>query len=268
MPNPTGRRPHPAHDDNEDNGIDVLVERGDRSWYIRQSKKALRKYLRKDPRKRIDKGGASKQRAALRMSLLKRPNVADGAWEDAVQLVEWCEGFKVDGTLGWKVDAALAPYWPRDSAGRRILRYTPAWKLIPGQLTRNFNIREFGCHDGTGYVEGLVRFKGLTAGQAKARAKVLAEDLEQLRRLGGNKPLRLTSVYRTDPYNARIGGASNSAHTRGHAEDSAPPAGVTLSEHRANTREAFPSGVGFYPQANFVHGDNDPTLGRREWNGP
>lgn len=252
---------HPAHDDNEDNGIDVLVERGDRSWYIRQSKKALRRYLKKH---------AEKQTTELRRELRKsgRDNVAGPYWEQAVEFVERREDFEVDGKLGWKVDAALAPFWPRDSRGRRILRYTPAWKLIRGQLTRNFNIREFACHDGTGYIEGLVRFKGLTREQAKARAKRLAEYLEKVRVRHGHKPLRLTSVYRTDPYNARIGGASNSAHTRGYAEDSAPPARVTLGRHREICRAVFPSGIGYYPQANFVHADMDPELGRREWNGP
>lgn len=244
----------------EDNGIDVFVERGDRSFYVRQSKKALRGYLRKHlPRK------SRGVRARLRLS---RTGLAGPAWEEAVRLVEEREGHPVNGTLGWRIDQALAPFWPRDSLGRRILRRTPAWKLIPGQLTRNFNIREFGCHDGTGYIDGLVRFKGLTKDVAHARALRLSGYLEEVRRGHGDKPLRLTSVYRTDPYNARIGGASDSAHTRGFAEDSAPPSGVSLSRHREVCREVFPSGIGYYPQANFVHADFDPVLGRREWNGP
>ena len=248
---------HPARDQNEDNGIDVLVERGDRSFYVRQSKKALRGYLKKHMPRRTRE---------LRRRLRERNSVAGPAWEQAVRLVEEREGFKVDGKLGWKLDAVLVPFWPRDSLGRRILRRTPAWQLIPGQLTRNFNIREFACHDGTGYIDGLKRFKGIGAEAAKARAKALAGYLERVRAAHGGKVMRLTSVYRTDPYNDRIGGASNSAHTRGYAEDSPPPAGVTLSTHRAVCRDVFPSGIGFYPQANFVHADLDPTLGRREWN--
>ena len=31
---------------------------------------------------------------------------------------------------------------------RRIVRATPAWRLLPGQLTPNFALREFGCNDG------------------------------------------------------------------------------------------------------------------------
>lgn len=250
---------HPAHNQNEDNGIDVFVERGDRSFYVRQSKKALRGYLKKHM------AGRTRQ---LRAKLRERNSLAGPAWVEAVTLVERCEGLKANGTIGWKVDAALAPFWPRDSLGRRILRRTPAWKLIPGQLSPNFNIREFGCHDGTGYIEGLMRFKGLSREQAWNRAKALAGYLETVRRRHGGRPIRLTSVYRTDPYNARIGGASNSSHTRGYAEDSAPPTSVTLSTHRAVCRDVFPSGIGFYPAANFVHSDFDPALGRREWNGP
>ena len=33
-------------------------------------------------------------------------------------------------------------------------------------------------------------------------------------------------------------------------------------------RSAFESGVGFYSHGNFVHGDFDPVLGKREWVGP
>lgn len=244
----------------EDDRVDVLVKQGDRSFYVRQSKKALRGYLKKHLPNQ-----SKKVRRQLRTS---RDSVAGPHWVEAVKMVERREGQKVNGTIGWKIDAALAPFWPRDSLGRRILRRTPAWKLIPGQLTRNFNIREFGCHDGTGYAEGLKRFKGVGASAARARAKKLADYLERVRARHGDRPLRLTSVYRTDPYNARIGGATDSAHTRGYAEDSTPPSGVSLSTHRSVCRDVFPSGIGFYPQANFIHADFDPTLGRREWNGP
>lgn len=134
-----------------------------------------------------------------------------------------------------------------------------------GQLTKHFNISEFACHDGTGYVEGLVREQHLSKWRAKRRARGLARRLERVRKDLGNKPLHLNSVFRTVAYNASIGGAKNSAHTRGYAGDVKPPAGVSLSELRNCMRKHFEGGIGFYPKSNFVHGDFDPTLGRREW---
>lgn len=137
-----------------------------------------------------------------------------------------------------------------------------------GQLTKHFHIDEFACHDGTGYIEGLVKEQGLSVKDARGRAVQLAKYLEKVRAAHGNKPLHLNSVFRTKAYNKSIGGAKNSAHTRGFAADSTPPVGVSLERHREVCRAVFPSGVGFYPQANFVHGDFDPVLGRRDWVGP
>lgn len=240
-----------------------LVVRGDYSWYVRQSKVAMRRYLKKKARKR---GEHSSLRRALAESLRTRPSRADAAWEHALKRVEKLEGRTVDGELGVRIDEALAPFWPRDNMGRRILRRTPAWKKIPGQVSRNFNIREFDCNDGTGYIEGLMREQHLTKAQAWERARKNARYLERVREREG-QPIRLFSVYRTIPYNARIGGASNSAHIRGKANDCGAGR-LSLQQHRAVMRAVFPAGVGYYPAGAFVHGDWDMSLGRRDWTGP
>lgn len=242
----------------EDDGVHILVKRGDKSYYVKQSKVALSRYLKAK--------GADRQ---LRSQLYRQrgTSTAGKIWQRAVRVVQAMEGLSTSGEITYSVDKALAGYWPRDSRGRRLLRRTAAWKLIPGQLSPNFNIREFACHNGVGYVEGLVKEKGLSKANAKTRAKELANYLERVRVKHG-KTLRVTSAYRTVAYNRAIGGASNSAHTRGFASDTPPPDGITLEEHRQVVREVFPGGVGYYPQANFIHGDFDPELGRREWNGP
>lgn len=136
-----------------------------------------------------------------------------------------------------------------------------------GQLTKHFNLSEFACHDGTGYIEGLRREQGLSKWRANRRARGLARRLERVRKDLGNKPLHLNSVFRTISYNASIGGAKNSAHTRGCAADMRPPEGVSLIELRSSVRKHFDGGVGYYPASNFVHGDFDRQLGRREWYG-
>ncbi|HET8951208.1 MAG TPA: DUF882 domain-containing protein, partial [Solirubrobacteraceae bacterium] len=147
----------------------------------------------------------------------------------------------------------------------------PAWRAIPGQISPNFNLRELACSDAgrTPYIAGLMREQGLTKKEARARAKALARRLERLRKLGGDRPLLITSAFRTRAYNATLpGAATNSAHTRGFAVDTPPPRGVSLSQHRAHVMEAFECGVGYYPRGRgyFVHGDFDHTLGgRRTW---
>jgi len=136
----------------------------------------------------------------------------------------------------------------------------------PGRLTKHFHVREFKCHDGTGYMAGLKK-SGLSHREAKKRAVQLATYLEEVRARCGNKPLYLNSVYRTPAYNASIGGAKNSAHTRGYAVDIATPRGWRQDRFRAVVRAVFPCGTGNYPSQRFVHGDFDPTLGRRDWEG-
>lgn len=48
---------------------------------------------------------------------------------------------------------------------------------------------------------------------------VLVENLEKLRELIGNKPIRVNSGYRTKEYNKRVGGVKNSQHLVGNAAD-------------------------------------------------
>jgi zinc D-Ala-D-Ala carboxypeptidase len=47
--------------------------------------------------------------------------------------------------------------------------------------------------------------------------------LEEVRALLGGRPIRITSGYRCPELNAAVGGAANSAHTRGQAADFIAP---------------------------------------------
>jgi len=177
----------------------------------------------------------------------------------------------VTGELDGDLTRVLAPFWPRDNVAKRAIRSTPAWRTIPGQLTPNFNVKEFHCKDAqrTGYVEGLMREQGISKQAAKNRAKELAKRLERVRKAGGGRPLIITSAFRTRAYNASLtGSATNSAHTRGYAVDTPPPPGISLDQHRRNVLGGFECGVGYYPAGRgyFIHGDFDSTLGgRRTW---
>ena len=114
-----------------------------------------------------------------------------------------------------------------------------------------------------------MREQGLTKQAASERAKGLAKRLERVRKAGGDRPLIITSAFRTKAYNASLtGSATNSAHTRGFACDTPPPPGISLDQHHKHVLAAFECGVGYYPAGRgyFIHGDWDHTLGgRRTW---
>ena len=73
-----------------------------------------------------------------------------------------------------------------------------------------FAVAEMACHDGTPYPE-----------EEADRLVILFSQLDLLRdRWGG--PLRVVSGFRSDVYNARIGGARLSRHVAGDAVDLQP----------------------------------------------
>jgi uncharacterized protein YcbK (DUF882 family)/peptidoglycan hydrolase-like protein with peptidoglycan-binding domain len=247
----------------------VVTKVGDRGLLVRRSKVALVRFLKQ-------KGNAehAKLRRALRREARAGGNatLATPSWMEAVKAVQHITGRPVTGEMDGDLVKLLQPYWPRDNAGKRVLRAMPgAWRAIPGQLSPNFNIKELACKDAahTAYVAGLMREQNLTKKQAHYRAKELAKRLERLRKLGGDHPVIITSAFRTQAYNASLeGSAKNSAHTRGFACDTPPPRGVSLSQHEEHVLKAFECGVGYYPpgRGNFIHGDFDHTLGgRRRW---
>jgi len=269
---PTGRKDpkDPKADKKRDpkGGKVVTTKLGDRGLLVRRSKLALVRFL-------AAKGNQehAKLRRALRREARtpKRAGLATPQWQQAVKAAQHLTGRPVTGELDGDLTRLLAPFWPRDNVAKRAVRSTPAWRTIPGQLTPNFNVKEFHCKDGhrTPYVEGLMREQGLTKKAARARAKGLAKRLERVRKAGGDRPLIITSAYRTKAYNASLtGSATNSAHTRGFAVDTPPPPGVSLDQHYKHVMAGFECGVGYYApnRGFFIHGDFDGTLGgRRTW---
>jgi len=74
-------------------------------------------------------------------------------------------------------------------------------------MTKNFNIKEFTCKDGTPVPEeyyGNVNF--------------LALQLQVIRDVI-NRPITITSGYRTSKYNAKVGGKKHSKHLIALASD-------------------------------------------------
>lgn len=90
----------------------------------------------------------------------------------------------------------------------------------------------------------------------------LLETLDKCRLLYG-RPIYVTSAYRGPKYNVKIGGVSNSSHTRGYAVD----VRCTLSTERIDlVRAAIAAGfrrIGIGDT--FIHLDTDPSKKPALW---
>lgn len=75
------------------------------------------------------------------------------------------------------------------------------------QLTRNFRLSEFTCHDGTPVPDDLLKNVNALAFQLQ----IIREHI--------NRPLIVLSGYRTVHYNASVGGAPRSQHLLAKAAD-------------------------------------------------
>lgn len=114
------------------------------------------------------------------------------------------------------------------------------------QLTENFNISEFACHDGTDVPDHL-----------EPNVQELANNLQVLRDYLGES-VHVNSGFRTDAYNKRVGGKKNSQHPKANAADitvksKTPKQLGAIIEKLIATGLMRQGGVGIYP--GFVHYD-------------
>jgi len=125
---------------------------------------------------------------------------------------------------------------------------------------RHFSYREF-LYLGAGHNDTRSRGYGLNGTPPKRlwpdifRLALLADELRN--RL--NAPIKLLSVYRSERYNAAIGGAPLSQHKEGKAMDCTSPQKPATALHRvalgARKDGLFEGGIGYYGKSNFVHVD-------------
>lgn len=116
------------------------------------------------------------------------------------------------------------------------------------KLSANFKVFEFACKDGSDTVfisSGLVAI------------------LQKIRDHFG-KPVNITSAYRNDAYNKKVGGAVYSQHKYGKAADFFI-IGVSPATIAAYVETIMPNtgGIGIY--SSFVH--VDVRTARARWNG-
>ena len=87
----------------------------------------------------------------------------------------------------------------------------------------------------------------------------LVKNLNEARRLA-QVPFVITSAYRCKTHNKAIGGAENSAHTRGHAVDiRIPTSGIAYHVIKSLLDVGF-TRIGYNSKHSFIHVDNDPSL--------
>jgi uncharacterized protein YcbK (DUF882 family) len=125
--------------------------------------------------------------------------------------------------------------------------------MSAGQLTPNFHIREFKCKDGSKVPIEL-----------EANVRLLATQLQGLRDFIGI-PIHLNSAYRTEVYNASIGGSPKSQHKQGKAADLVtakytPKQLANIIKKLIKEGKMMQGGVGLYPS--FVHYDCRGTEAR------
>ena len=124
------------------------------------------------------------------------------------------------------------------------------------QLTKNFNLSEFRCRDGSDVPDEFM-----------PNVQRLAENLQVLRDHLG-KPIHVISGYRSPKYNRKIGGARRSQHMSASAGDikikgMTPKEVKEAIEGLISKGEMVQGGVGLY--TTFVHYD---VRGRKaRWKG-
>ena len=123
-------------------------------------------------------------------------------------------------------------------------------------MTKNFTKEEFDCNDGSEM--NIAIYHNIVK---------VANQLQILRNYIG-KPITINSAYRSEEYNASIGGAKNSQHIMGRAADivvkgMTPLAVHTTIELLIEKGDMLQGGLGLYDS--FVHYDIRGTKAR--WDG-
>lgn len=122
------------------------------------------------------------------------------------------------------------------------------------RLSKHFTVEEFDCHDGT----------RVSARDHNGLEYLCRKMLEPLRAEFGR--VTILSGFRTQSYNAKIGGARNSFHIYTIHDGNDQAADIRCAHGNAAQWHAFLNGIrqrkrggrgglGLYPRLNFVHVD-------------
>lgn len=133
-----------------------------------------------------------------------------------------------------------------ESPAEEVVTEAAPVKAKLGQLSKNFHVDEFACHDGTAVPEEL-----------QSNVLKLAINLQVLRDHLG-KPVNINSGFRHPAYNRKVGGAKNSQHMKATAADIkvkgiGPDKLASIIEDLISKGLMEKGGVGRYPT--FTHYD-------------
>lgn len=125
----------------------------------------------------------------------------------------------------------------------------------------NFNISEFESHDGSKMPSNV-----------KRNILMLIENLEVIREACGNRPMTITSGYRSKAHNTAIKGAKNSQHVKGNAADfkvkgMSPKAVYAVIEQLMDDGKIEQGGIGLYIRRNGGWCHYDRRGAKATWNG-
>ena len=114
------------------------------------------------------------------------------------------------------------------------------------KLTKDFSLEEFNCKDGSSIPNNVL-----------LNITELARNLQILRN-AINKPITITSGYRSPEHNAKIKGAKDSQHVKGTAADikvkgMTPKEVALIIEELIEQKKMKQGGIGIYPS--WVHYD-------------
>jgi uncharacterized protein YcbK (DUF882 family) len=124
------------------------------------------------------------------------------------------------------------------------------------QLTTHFTLSEF-TDSQTAARKGLHNVPS-SHSQEHKNIQRTAEVMEQVRFILGNKPILISSGYRSPPVNAAVGGSKSSAHMSGLAVDFSCP-GFGTPKHICKTLEPHMRELGIdqlineFPPSGWVH---------------
>lgn len=121
------------------------------------------------------------------------------------------------------------------------------------KLSKNFDLAEFACHDGTPVPSHLM-----------PNVRELVANLQVLRDEIG-EPVRINSAYRHNAYNKKVGGKPASKHLKAQAADItaksySPKQLAAVIEKLIKAGKMKQGGIGVYP--GFAHYDVRGTKAR------
>ena len=160
---------------------------------------------------------------------------------EAVKAFQAENNLTVDGIVGAKTWAALGS--DSSTSNSDTVEIAAYYCSADGdmQISKNFKVREFRCKDGSDHILIDVNF--------------VRNKLQAIRDHFG-APVTINSAYRTETYNAKVGGAKASYHMKGQAFDIVVKGRTPVEVAQYAQTLAIP---GIIQYNTFVHVDSRPT---------